>query len=261
MLPQFVCDEPWFAGWCGVMVNVSDIFAMGGRPIAVVDTIWGRSSESIAEVWQGMQAAALAYSVPIVGGHTNCHSPHDGLSVAILGRTNRLLSGFAARPGDCLMVAVTLQGRQFKHYPFWNGATDADPQQLRRQLNLLPELAEAGLCSAGKDISMGGTLGTALMLLEASQVGAEIYLEDIPRPLGVKLEDWVQWFPSFGFLLSVPPQNCEVVAKKFEEQEVSCAVVGRVTGDRQVHLKWGDESAQLWDFEREALTGFSRGNC
>ncbi|MEM9567626.1 MAG: sll0787 family AIR synthase-like protein [Cyanobacteria bacterium P01_E01_bin.34] len=261
MLPQFVTDEPWFAGWCGVMVNVSDIYAMGGRPIAVVDTIWGRSSESIDEVWGGMQSAASAYSVPIVGGHTNCHSPHDGLSVAILGRAARPLSGFSARPGDCLMVAVTLQGQQFKHYPFWNGATDANPVQLRRQLEVLPELAEAELCSAGKDISMGGILGTALMLLEASQVGATICVQDIPRPSDVALEDWVQWFPSFGFLLSLPPQNCEVVAKRFEQRGVSCATIGGVTIDRQVHLKWGDESALLWDFEREALTGFSKGSC
>ena len=180
MLPQFVTDEPWFAGWCGVMVNVSDVYAMGGRPIAVVETIWGRNSESIAEVWEGMQAASLAYSVPIVGGHTNCHSPHDGLSVAILGRATRLLSGFAARPGDCLMVAVTLQGQQFKHYPFWNGATDANPEQLRQQLDILPQLAEAGLCLAGKDISMAGILGTVLMLLEASQVGAVL----LKRPHG-----------------------------------------------------------------------------
>jgi selenophosphate synthase len=29
---DFVEQQPWFAGYCGVMVNVSDIYAMGGRP-------------------------------------------------------------------------------------------------------------------------------------------------------------------------------------------------------------------------------------
>src|SRR4028118_1942159 len=38
MLPLFVETEPWFTGWSAVMVNVSDIYAMGGCPIAVVDT-------------------------------------------------------------------------------------------------------------------------------------------------------------------------------------------------------------------------------
>ncbi|MFT9258771.1 MAG: AIR synthase related protein, partial [Acetobacter sp.] len=33
---SFVRAMPWFAGYCGVMVNVSDIAAMGGRPVAVV---------------------------------------------------------------------------------------------------------------------------------------------------------------------------------------------------------------------------------
>jgi selenophosphate synthetase-related protein len=30
-IPAFVSDDPWFAGWCGVMANLSDIAAMGGR--------------------------------------------------------------------------------------------------------------------------------------------------------------------------------------------------------------------------------------
>ena len=40
---EFVAGDPWFAGWCGVMVNISDVAAMGGRPIAVVDAIWAEA--------------------------------------------------------------------------------------------------------------------------------------------------------------------------------------------------------------------------
>jgi len=61
MLPQFVEAEPWFAGWSAVMVNVSDIYAMGGYPIALVDTLWGQSLEACDRLWEGMQAAARAY--------------------------------------------------------------------------------------------------------------------------------------------------------------------------------------------------------
>ena len=60
---------------------------------------------------------------------------------------------------------------------------------------------------AGKDISMGGILGTVLMLVEASGVGAQIEMDGIPRPLDIPLGEWVQCFPSFGFLLSVKPQT------------------------------------------------------
>ncbi|WP_017324021.1 sll0787 family AIR synthase-like protein [Synechococcus sp. PCC 7336] len=259
--PQFVSDEPWFAGWCGVMVNVSDIYAMGGTPIAVVDTLWCQSPAASAPLWEGLRAAANAYGVPIVGGHTNCHSPYDGLSVAILGRATHPISSFTARPGDCLMVAVDLQGQRFKRYPFWNAATQADPARLRSQLALLPQLAEMELCNSGKDISMGGVLGTALMLLEASRVGADLSMEAIPRPSDIPLSEWLHCFPSYGFLLSVSPPNAPTVRDLFLQQELSCEVVGTVAGDRQVCLHSGQQSALLWDFEREALTGFAGESC
>ena len=55
-------------------------------------------------------------------------------------------------------------------------------ERLRGDLELLPQLAEDGLCDAAKDISMAGTLGTALMLLECSQVGARIDLDAHSAP-------------------------------------------------------------------------------
>jgi selenophosphate synthetase-related protein len=42
---EFVAADPWFAGWCGAMVNISDVAAMGGRPIAVVDAVWADGGE------------------------------------------------------------------------------------------------------------------------------------------------------------------------------------------------------------------------
>lgn len=54
--------DPWFAGWCAVMVNVSDIAAMGGRAIAVVDTIWTEDTTKAKPLLEGMIAASLAYN-------------------------------------------------------------------------------------------------------------------------------------------------------------------------------------------------------
>ena len=56
--PQLGSKGPGVAGWCAIMVNVSDIAAMGGTPIAVVDTLWSQSVTASAPLWQGMQAAA-----------------------------------------------------------------------------------------------------------------------------------------------------------------------------------------------------------
>ena len=58
---------------------------------------------------------------------------------------------------------------------------------------------------------MGGIVGTALMLLEASGVGASLDPEAIPRPPEVPLEQWLLAFPSYAFLLSVPPQHQHAV--------------------------------------------------
>src|SRR5262245_42336399 len=68
---EFVAGDPWFAGWCGVMVNVSDVAAMGGRPMAVVDAVWAASEDDAAPVLAGLRAASQAFGVPIVGGHSN----------------------------------------------------------------------------------------------------------------------------------------------------------------------------------------------
>src|SRR5262252_6585108 len=51
---EFVATDPWFAGWCGVMVNISDVAAMGGRPIAVVAAVWAASNADAVPVLAGM---------------------------------------------------------------------------------------------------------------------------------------------------------------------------------------------------------------
>ncbi|MBC7883323.1 MAG: sll0787 family AIR synthase-like protein [Anaerolineae bacterium] len=254
LLPEFVQTEPWFAGWCAVMVNVSDIYAMGGRPIAVVDTIW--SQAPAVDLWEGMVAAARAYDVPIVGGHTNSHSPYDALSVAILGRAKSLLTSFAAQPGDCLLAAFDLRGKMHPRYPFWNAATAADPIRLRADLAILNHLAETGLCDAGKDISMGGIVGTLVMLLETSGQAATLDLDAIPCPPDVSLEYWLSCFPSYGFLLSVRPEHVETVKQLFEARHLTCAAIGQIQAGTQLILRKAEESVVFWDFANQALTGF-----
>lgn len=257
ILPTFLEVEPWFAGWCAVMVNVSDIAAMGGRPIAVVDTIWSQSTEITQPIWEGMRAAASAYNVPIVGGHTNCHSPYNALSVAILGRATHLITSFKAQPGDVLLAAIDFQGEFYHHFPFWNAATTADPVQLQKKLEILPYLSEAGLCDTGKDISMGGIVGTLLMLLETSNCGAVLNLDTIAPPDNIPLEQWLLSFPSYGFLLSVRPEKVAAVQACFHQQNIVCSAVGTVEEHHQLVLKLGNESAVFWDISTRALMGFS----
>lgn len=261
MWPTLVSSDPWFAGWCGVMTNVSDIYAMGGRPVAIVDALWSRSEIASQPLWAGIQAAAKVYGVPIVGGHTNCRSPYDALSVAILGRGRKLLTSFDARPGDRLLLVADFAGRPYPDYPFWNAATEAEPARLRRNLNLLPELAERDLCRAGKDISMGGAIGTIVMLVETSGCGVTLNVDRIPHPPGVDLDWWLRCFPSYGFILSASPPRVAAIRAQFEAANLVCAPIGTVDTSRQIYLQNdASERALFWDLAQDSLTGFTGGS-
>jgi uncharacterized protein len=252
---EFVAGDPWFAGWCGVMVNVSDVAAMGGRPIAVVDAVWAASDADAAPVLAGMRAASEAFGVPVVGGHTNTRTDRGQLSVAILGRAQRLLTSFDARPADRLVAAIDLRGRYREPFSNWEAATGAPSARLRADLDLLPAISESGQAEAAKDISQGGLIGTAMMLAECSGVGAVIDVTRVPKPEGVALERWLQTFPSYGYLLSVPPANVPAVLARFTARGIAAADIGQVTPDRRVLLSDGIASETIWDFTREPLIG------
>ncbi|MCF3640444.1 sll0787 family AIR synthase-like protein [Rhizobium sp. TRM95111] len=233
---EFVAADPWFAGWCGVMVNISDVAAMGGRPVAVVDAVWADGETGAAPVLDGMRAAACAFGVPIVGGHTNIRTDRGQLSVAILGRAKRLLTSFDARPGDVLIAAVDHRGRYREPFNNWEAAIDAPPARLRADLELLPAIAEAGLARTAKDISQGGIVGTAIMLAECSGVGIEIDVSAIPLPSGISLDRWLATFPSFGYLLSVVPGSADVILSRFAARGISAAVIGTVVEGSDVAI-------------------------
>ena len=254
MRSEFLASDPWFCGFCSVLVNLNDIAAMGGRPWAITDVLFMGSGEN-ERVLEGMLAASEAFGVPIVGGHTSRVPGASFLAVSVLGRAQRLISGHAARPGQTLLVAVNLCGAFRGLGGNFNAASTASSEQLRRQLALLPELAEAGLVGAGKDISMAGVCGSLLMMLETSQVGARLDLTRLPAPPDVDAFRWLNAFPSFGFVLSVEPNAVAEVCARFAAVNVACAAVGEVTATPQLELSAGRERSLYWDL-REPLTGF-----
>ncbi|TCK23503.1 hypothetical protein EV667_3338 [Ancylobacter aquaticus] len=251
----FVAGDPWFAGWCGVMVNLSDIAAMGGRPLAVVDAVWASGEDGAAPVLEGLRAASARFGVPIVGGHTNLATDRSQLSVAVLGRASRLLTSFDARPGETLIAAIDLRGRYREPFSNWEAATDAPAQRLRGDLELLPFIAEAGLSRAAKDISQGGLVGTAAMLAECSGVGVEIDLAKVPAPDGVDPARWLMSFPSYGYLLTATPAHVPAVLAAFHGRDIAAASVGVVTAGRRVELVQGAARETIWDFARRSLLG------
>ena len=245
LLTSFVAGDPWFAGYSAVMVNLSDVAAMGGRPLAIVDVLWTPGLADAAAIWEGMAAASRAYGVPIVGGHTTLTAPGTPacLAAAVLGRADGpLITSFDARPGDDLLMAVDLRGGYRGEKPFWNASVGAPPERLRSDLALLPRVAAMVGRVAGKDISNGGVVGTLAMLLECSRVGAVLHLDQLPRPAEAAantLERWLVSFPSFGFLMSVAPGDAPRVCELFGENGIACALVGNITAEPALVLAHG----------------------
>ncbi|WP_121629024.1 sll0787 family AIR synthase-like protein [Tropicibacter alexandrii] len=256
-IPAFVQADPWFAGWCGVMVNLSDIAAMGGRATALIDQVWAPDAEAAAPLMKGLRDAAIAYGVPLVGGHTNFAASDLNLAVSVLGKATAPVTSFDARPGDVLLAAIDHRGR-YVNFDNFCAALDAPHDRLRGDLALLPDLAERGLLRAGKDISQGGIAGTALMLAESSNVGAVLDLDRIQPPKDVPPLRWLHSFPSFGFLLSVAPDHAAEVCLAFRARGIWADPIGTITDGTQVILHQDGEAAPFWDHAQTPYLSLSR---
>jgi uncharacterized protein len=255
MRSDLVAADPWFCGFCSVLVNSNDIAAMGGRPWAVVDVLF-LGNDGADRVLEGIVAASELLGVPVVGGHTTRVPGPTALAVAVLGRARRLIRGDGAKPGQTLIAAIDLRGAFRGSGGNFNAVTTAPAGRVRAALRLLPELAEAGLVRAGKDISMAGTCGTLLMLLESSGAGAVLDLERLPAPVDVEPLRWLTAFPSYGFLLAVEPAAVNEVLARFDSVGVSAAAVGEITDTTRLELCSAGEQALYWDLAEGPLTGF-----
>ncbi|MEM9445785.1 MAG: sll0787 family AIR synthase-like protein [Verrucomicrobiota bacterium] len=246
MLPSFIRKDPWFAGYSAVMVNISDIASMGGRAIAIIDLLWKSNESQAGALWEGMQEASKKYQVPIVGGHTSSLEHETLLGASIIGEAKKLLTSFDAKAGDELLLAVDMRASYRGDDPFWNASVEADSERLRGDLELLPLLAEAGLCHAAKDISNAGIFGTLMMFLECSQIGASVCLDKLFRPNDGDFIRWLTAFPSFGFLLAIEASKVSDVVSLFHQRDIACASVGMFHTIKELNLIQGNEQLTLW---------------
>ncbi|WP_417410348.1 sll0787 family AIR synthase-like protein [Hoeflea sp.] len=243
---EFVASAPWFAGWCAIMVNMSDILAMGGRPAAVTNALWAPDIATAKEILRGMKEASEAYGIPIVGGHTNLRTDRPQLAAAIWGRARALITSFDARPGDVLIAAADRRGAYAGDSNNFPAFLNAPHARLRGDMDILPMLAEDGLVTAGKDISQGGIAGTALMLAECSGVGITIDPAKVTTPDG-DLARWMTAFPSFGFLLTAKPETAPSVLARFHARGIGAEIIGTVTPGSSLRLTDGSGEYTVWD--------------
>lgn len=253
---DFVASAPWFAGWCAVMVNLSDILAMGGRPTAVTNALWAPDAAIAREILRGMKDASDTYGIPIVGGHTNLRTQHPQLAAAIWGRAKSLITSFDAQPGDMLIASADQRGAYAGDSSNFPAFLNAPRARLRLEMEILPTLAEDGLVTAGKDISQGGIAGTALMLAECSGVGLVLDPAQITAP-DADLARWMTAFPSFGFLLSAKPEHAAAVLDRFHAHNIRADVIGHVTQGSALTLTDGITQHLIWDHAAAPYLGLS----
>ena len=252
---SLVRRDPRLAGRCAVQANINDIYAMGGRPLAVVNVLGAPDDGTATELGRGMHENALRYNVPMVGGHVLCTEREASVAVAVLGRARRCITSFDAKPGDRLLFVRRRKGVWLDDMGFWNGTLPEDDGDLLPHLALLPQCAEQGLVLAGKDVSMAGISGTALMLAESSRVGVSLDVDRITPPAGVPLAAWLLAFLSYGFLLAVHPSRQAETMNLFLQAGLYVTEIGVFHLERRAWLIRGISSSVLWNFEQEPFAG------
>ncbi len=253
--PPFLEADPFGAGSAAVVTNVSDVRAMGGRPLALVDMLISPDRNHADTVLDGIAWASERLGVPVVGGHVTIgHAP--ALSASCTGVSRRPLRGSAAQPGDTLLAAFALDGRYMSETrPFFTALHDRPLDKLRTDGDALVEIAEQGLCHAARDISMPGVAGSLLQMIEGAGCGATLDLDRLPRPPDADLERWLLTFPSFGFLLAARPDQVDRATAAFTDRGLACAPCGAFDDTRVLRLAAGGAEAPVWDLARTPLTG------
>jgi putative methanogenesis marker protein 2 len=250
--------SPFYAGYYAVLVNLNDISAMGGIPLALVDIISMKDEKVCAQVMKGIESAVQKFGVPVVGGHTHPDCAYNAIDIAVMGtaRQDSVIYSHTAQEGDDIIFAMDLDGFFPTSLPFaWDTTTRKDAETCRRQMLIMNEIGKKHLVRSGKDISNPGCVGTLGMLLETSGKGGVVSIEAIPRPEGVDLAQWIKAYQGCGYAITCDPRNSAQVIEMFAAANVTAAVVGKVDGTKRLTLTQGGESMVLFDFAQDKITG------
>ena len=247
--------DPYWAGYCSVLVNIHDIAAMGGHPIAMVDIFSISRPDIQAQVVKGMHDASEQFGVPIVGGHLHPDAPYSVIDVSILGcaRLDSIIYSSTAQDGDAVVAAIDLNGRVHPSCMLnWDSVTMKSAAVVRAQIAVMEEIGRKHLVTAGKDISNPGLIGTLGMLLEVSGKGADIDLGKIPKPdlakNNITFELWVRMYPGMGFIMTAKKEHVPELVRLFEGVGMTAREIGTVTDSRELRIHYEGRDTRVFDF-------------
>jgi selenide,water dikinase len=184
-----IVDDPFSYGQIAAANALSDVFAMGARPLTALNIIGFPTDvvrpRVVASILRGGLAKASEVGCAIIGGHSIRNpEPIYGLAVTGLVDVRRMTTNANARPGDFLVLTKPL-GTGIATTAIKRGMASRALQKqvvaLMSQINTVgAELAELGLVRAATDITGYGLIGHLISLCRASGVSGEINPAAVP---------------------------------------------------------------------------------
>lgn len=184
-----VCSDPYEFGQIAAANSISDIYAMGGRPVIALNIMMFPAAklpmEAYSDILKGGADKAKEAGLRIIGGHTiDDFPPKYGLAVIGYVHPDKIIANSGAREGDVLILTkpvgtgIILAGQKMKM------AADADVEEALRLMKLLNRsgaevMKEYGV-SGATDVTGFGLAGHALKMAKASNVSIEIDMSKVP---------------------------------------------------------------------------------
>jgi selenide,water dikinase len=190
-----IVDDAYTFGQIAAANALSDVYAMGGRPLWCLNLVgWPRETlplELLGEVLKGGADMVARAGAAILGGHSiDDPEPKYGLVAVGEVHPDRMTTNAAARPGDRLVLTKPI-GSGIVTTAIKKGA--APDHTVRAAIETMTALndgaaqaaAEVGL-RAATDVTGFGLLGHLGAMLAASGVAAEVWAGAVPRLAGVR---------------------------------------------------------------------------
>ncbi len=189
-----IVDDPFDFGRIAATNAISDVYAMGGRPLLAI-SIFGwpldkLPAETGRQVIEGGRQACADAGIPLAGGHSiDSPEPIFGLAVTGMVERNRLKTNAGARPGDHLYltkplgigILTTARKKKLLRQEDERLATD----WMLRLNKIGSDLGGLAGVHALTDVTGFGLLGHLVEMCEASGVSATIRAEEVPLIAGI----------------------------------------------------------------------------
>jgi selenide, water dikinase len=185
-----VVDDPYQFGAIAAANALSDIYAMGAKPLFALNLVGfpkDRPMEELSRILAGGQAKADEAGIPILGGHS-VQDPEPKYGLAVTGQVHpkKVLTNAGAKPGDVLMLTKPL-GSGIATTAIKRGV--ASKELTSRVVALMSELNKKSgeVFASGKfkvnaltDVTGYGLLGHLLEMMTGAKAKAFLDLERIP---------------------------------------------------------------------------------